>query len=101
MTRSEPDLPPPARKGRGVTKPDLSHIDFEAKAQRMHRRAQEAEARAERILIAYQQVFASRERARAQLHTKDRKLQRQRVQLRACRHRDPLTRIIEIGRQFP
>jgi hypothetical protein len=80
---------------------DLSHIDFRAKAERMHRRAQAAESAALRqkdLLHCYAETCR---RLSAQVRTKDRKLKRVRATLRQERMRDPLTRIIAIGKMFP
>lgn len=76
-------------------------LDHMVRAQRFHRRAQAAEADAQHFLrwgTAWLARYVLVERNR---NTVRRKLKRARARVRRFRHKDPLTRIIELGREFP
>jgi hypothetical protein len=80
---------------------ETAEIDHRDRASRFHRRAQKAERDARAFANearSWREIWA---RAARNRDTVKRRLKRTQARLKAFRHLDPLTRIIELGRLFP
>lgn len=81
----------------------MSEIDFRAKAERMHRRAQRAEGNLQKAQCAadyWLKAFRGAVGHQYRANRAERELERLREEIE-IRHGEPLSRIVALGRRFP